>query len=703
MKCRFVGFRHFFTSAVSVAVLSALNAFAQPQQASPPSGPRQFHRGSINRVEDVPAGRFRNQLDRLRPQAKYRAAAWLHNFHFTELDLATLHTDPDGAIYYVDAFTLPASAEAANSEPVTAAATVPVTPFPSGLIFHSKPGAPNTIYLNFVGMTVTGTAWNSSEKRTSFQAVAFSMDADFTTFSDAEQTAIRRIWQRVAEDYAPFDVDVTTEKPAVFTERTAMALITRSTDATGAKNPSSTGGGVAYINVFGGSNFGYYRPAWIYYDNLANTESYIAEAATHEIGHNMGLSHDGTTGGGGEYYGGHGSGETSWGPIMGTGYNRNVSQWSRGEYYLANNTQDDLALIAAKLTYISDDHGDSSDNATALTFSGGTNIVSTTPETDPTNSNPANKGVIERNTDVDVFSFDTGEGTVRLTVKPWVVASGTRGGNLDVALELRDASNNVIATNNPSTQTGAQIQTAVPSGTYYLFVRNSAAGNPLSSTPTGYTSYGSIGQYFISGFIVAPQSVQPLVQLTVTANNPEWGSVSPSGGTYELGTQVQVTATPASYYQFAHWTNGASGENATTTVLLSSNTTVQAIFQETLTTNSPTPLWWLAANGFGSNPESAVNQRGANGMFVWQSYVAGLDPNNPSDQLKLALHHGTTGDVLSWNTVAGRVYSIRAGSDIAGEMTPLPGAEDLPATTQSFTNSSSTPGTRFYRLEVKKL
>jgi len=33
---------------------------------------------------------------------------------------------------------------------------------------------------------------------------------------------------------------------------------------------------------------------------------------------------------------------------MGAAFDRNVTQWSKGEYYLANNTQDDLAIIAGK-------------------------------------------------------------------------------------------------------------------------------------------------------------------------------------------------------------------------------------------------------------------------------------------------------------------------------------------------------------------
>ena len=83
------------------------------------------------------------------------------------------------------------------------------------------------IIVLLMGATVTNTAWNTSENWTAFQAVAFSTDSDFGTFSDAEQTAIKRIWQRVAEDYAPFNVDVTTEAPASIGMRTAVALITR--------------------------------------------------------------------------------------------------------------------------------------------------------------------------------------------------------------------------------------------------------------------------------------------------------------------------------------------------------------------------------------------------------------------------------------------------------------------------------------------
>ena len=473
---------------------------------------RQFPPGSLRRLEDLPSGRFREQLDRLPANARSRALGWLQRFHFTELDLDSLHADKDGGVFFVDEFTVDATGDEAEP-PVVGEAPVPVSPFPASLIFHSRPGAPNVIYLNFAGETVTGTAWNTSLSRTSIPAVAFSTDADFSTYSDAEQAAIKRVWQRVAEDFAPFDVDVTTERPASFTARAAHALITRNTDANGDPNPSSSAGGVAYVDVFAEDFYATYRPAWVYFNNLSSSESLIAEATSHEIGHNLGLSHDGRTDGA-SYYNGHGSGDTSWGPIMGTGYNRNVSQWSKGEYYLANNTEDDLATIAGDLTYRADDHGDSRPSATALVLTG-TNVVSTTPESDPANSNPANKGVFSSGTDVDVFSFVTGTGQMSLTVNPWIMPAGTRGGNLDVRLELYNESGILLLTNNPANNTYATIQTNLTDGLYFLYVRNAGVGNPLATSPSGYTAYASLGQYFISGYLrpsgyVAPPQAEVL-------------------------------------------------------------------------------------------------------------------------------------------------------------------------------------------------
>jgi hypothetical protein len=681
----------FFTCvAIFVGVASASFAQAPVRREFPP--------GSLKTLEELPASKLRGQLDKLPPAARERALASLKNFHFTDKDLDSMEADAQGGIFYVDSFEpKPAEAAASADEPVIAEAAVPVSPFPAGLIFHSKPGAANIIYVNFSGETVIGTAWNTTVGRTSIPAVAFSKDNDYSTFSDSEQLAIKRIWQRMAEDYAPFDVDVTTERPATFTTRTAQALITRNTDANGAANPSASAGGVAYIGMFATSPFSSYRPAWIYCNNLSGDESYIAEAASHEIGHNMGLSHDGTSSD--SYYGGHGSGSTSWGPIMGTGYDRNVSQWSKGEYYAANNTQDDLATIAGKLSYRTDDHGNTNATATALVLSG-TNILSTTMENDPARTNTVNKGILERNNDVDVFSFDTG-GAVKLTVNPWIGPSGTRGGNLDVLLELRSASGALLATNNPATDTFATIQTSVAPGTYFLYVRNTGVGNPTNSSPTGYTSYGSIGEYFIGGYISAPAALAS-VKLTVSVNNAAWGSVSTTGGNFPAGTMIPVTAAAAPYYRFTGWSGGITGTNNPLTVTLSTNVALQATFAELVGLAHSTPYTWLVAQGFTNNLATVELTNGANGLPLWQSYIAGLNPNDPSSTLKVFVERGAMGrTVLRWNTVTGRLYTLLQSTNVLSGFAPISGASNLPSSSTSWTNNAGASQATFYRLAVQ--
>ncbi|MCL4176706.1 MAG: hypothetical protein KJ072_03030 [Verrucomicrobia bacterium] len=497
---------------LALAVLS-FNLLAQPAPQA-----REFPPGGFGSLDELPPSRLRNQLEQLPAAAQGRALQWLRSVHFTEGDLPSLHADPNGGILYACEVELAPDEEVLSDDPpAVGLAAVPVNPFPASLVFHSRPGAANVLYLNFEGENVTNTEWNTYLERSEIPALAFSSDSDYSSYSDSEQVAIKRIWQRIAEDYAPFNIDVTTERPAIFTTRTAVALITRNTDANGEANPFSTAGGVAYLNVFGTSSYAKYRPAWIYHNNFGSNESYTAEAASHEIGHNLGLSHDGKTDGS-EYYGGHGSGDISWGPLMGTGYNRNVSQWCKGEYYLANNTQDDLATIAGKLSYRADDHGNTAGTATALVISGGTNIVATTPENDPTNTHAANKGVLERNTDLDVFSFITGSGPVQLSVNPWIMPSGTRGGNLDILLELHNEAGTLVQTTNSASQTTALLQSTLGEGRYYLHVRASGAGDPFSSSPTGYTVYGSIGQYFINGYVTEPVSVvmPPLAELQIS-------------------------------------------------------------------------------------------------------------------------------------------------------------------------------------------
>lgn len=234
------------------------------------------------------------------------------------------------------------------------------------LALHSNPGAEKVIFLDVDGHVVEGTAWNDGPGSTlelgeySREVVGHEVDG----FTQHELAGIVEIWERVAEDFAPWPVDVTTEDPgeaalystdrSVDTRYGAHVVITHDSDWYGGS------GGVAYIGTIGQR---YYSPAFVFSDNLpeysglvyGGSPKMVAEAASHEVGHNLGLSHDGATDSNPHdstndatpYYGGHPNGE--WAPIMGVGYVKDVTHWSRGDYPNATQTQDDLAIIDSHL------------------------------------------------------------------------------------------------------------------------------------------------------------------------------------------------------------------------------------------------------------------------------------------------------------------------------------------------------------------
>ena len=122
-------------------------------------------------------------------------------------------------------------------------------------IHHSLPGATRVIYLNFVGMNIAGTEWNTDFSVALYKAKPYNKDG-VAGLSAMEKNEISLIWRRVAEDYSPFQVDVTTERPATFTSTTGTILITESFDADGVELPAgSEAGGIAYLDVFGDPSY----------------------------------------------------------------------------------------------------------------------------------------------------------------------------------------------------------------------------------------------------------------------------------------------------------------------------------------------------------------------------------------------------------------------------------------------------------------
>jgi hypothetical protein len=356
-------------------------------------------------------------------------------------------------------------------------------PFPNDQTFqlHSRPGANRVIYLDFNGGQVSGTSWNDNFGVSTIAQPAFDLDGNQGSWSQTEIDTIQSVYQRVAEDYRPFDVDVTTEEPgsaavnrdSVSDNQYGTRVMISPSAEMWADTCASSCGGIAYVGIFSNVGNAYHQPALVFPQALSWNDKYIAEATSHEAGHNLGLHHDGTSTLG--YYQGH----SNWAPIMGVGYDRPLVQWSQGEYPGANNAQDDLAVIQGSgLPLRPDDNGSTIASAR---FLGTAKRVT---------------GVIENRDDRDVFAI-----TRRCAGRATIAANpATRSPNLDIRLKLLNGSGTVLAKSDPAsgmssfdvaTGLAASITDSLRARTYYVEVDGVGARD----LATGYTGYASLGQY----------------------------------------------------------------------------------------------------------------------------------------------------------------------------------------------------------------
>jgi hypothetical protein len=331
-------------------------------------------------------------------------------------------------------------------------------PLASLPVLSSNPGAAAKLFLDFDGnFEATWGSWSN------VATPAYDTDGNAASFSSGELAAIHEIWARVAEDYAPFNIDVTTIDPIARTNRVvaAIAIGGSSNDWYG-----SSGGGVAYVGGFYNSapNVGY-----VFENNLGNGyPKYVAEAASHEAGHLFGLQHQATWSGGSlvEQYN---SGSGSWAPIMGVGYSMPRTTWHNGATpFGASAFQDDLAILAGSnngFGYRPDDFGSSLATASLLPITSGVGSFA---------------GQIGHPDDADVWVFSTGGGTLSFEL-----AGATWGSNLDSILDLVNSAGQVLVTAAPTNTQGAAFSASVGAGTYYLIART-----------TG--EYGNLGQYTIT-------------------------------------------------------------------------------------------------------------------------------------------------------------------------------------------------------------
>ncbi len=382
-----------------------------------------------------------------------------------------VETHRDGIVCFNYAALPPAAAEIAEA-PQTHPTNIPIPSYQSVIPLQSLPGATGVIYLDFDGEQGPFAGWGD------FDAAP----------SGASNSQVHEVWRMVSEDLQAFNLNVTTDRKvfdnAPEGRRQHVVISPTTTAAPGA-------GGVAYIGSY---NWSGNTVCWAFY----STGKSAAEVISHEVGHTLGLSHDGRISPAEGYYAGHGSGSTGWAPIMGVGYYRTLTQWSKGEYLSANQTQDDLALIVSNndIDYRADDHGEALATASYLEISASGSV--------------SNEGIIETRADVDAFRFATAGGAVVLDVN--TVSSNP---NLDLLAELVDAaSGTVVASANPDLGLNASVSANLPAGEYLLRVSGVGRGDPLGD---GYTDYASLGSYLVGGSVAG--GVKP-DRFTIAENSP---------------------------------------------------------------------------------------------------------------------------------------------------------------------------------------
>ena len=363
---------------------------------------------------------------------------------------------------------------------------------------HSRPGAARVIYLDFNGhLTLATSQWaNTYTGNTAFYSPAFQFIGTSSPTAQVNLDAIRDVWTRVSEDYAAWDVDVTTEQPA-FDARGQRCVISGNWDDW----LHISCGGISHLSSFGGLLNGTDEPNFVFIDGTGNTVNGVQTAVSHEVGHAVGLSHMGEIAhdlvAAKSYSSGHVvydySGVTSCGPIMGAGYRVSLLQWSRGEYPYANNTQDEVATINTYLaprTTTLDDHGN--------TLAGATVVAGTTL---------SSGGILASSTDVDLFKINAGAGPLTIS------AIGSRAySNAKICLQLLDASGTVIASNYTLFSMSSSLTYNISvRGIYYLKVIGVGFDTPtpvysgtgvaqtVVGSANGWTNYGSMGRYTLTG------------------------------------------------------------------------------------------------------------------------------------------------------------------------------------------------------------
>ncbi len=408
---------------------------------------------------------------------------------------------------------------------------------PSVPAFSSSPTAAYTIYLDFAGFNFPD-GWGYGAAPGNVPAYHFDGDSSTFTFSSTELANIQNVWSRVAEKYAPFNVNVTTVDPAPAVTDGLPTTDAQRTDyydtqpqmmhtIIGGGNdwldPNSAG--ISQLGATAAPQFGTngYHTNFVFSALSPSNLQFIGEAAAHENGHGLGLSHQsdysvtpfleyslGTT---------PQSGPGSKAPTMGNSYFAERGTWMIGTAHnqiLGQVIQNDPQTILDPIqnpgmgSFINDGIGHSRGSATPLPINGG-HVDSSLAKgviVPASSSNPVPTG--ESNYVADFWSFTTAKALVTLTanagrssISPGVADPGA---TLDSTLRILDTSGGVIA-ESATINLSETLSLLLEMGTYYAEVVS--AGDPDRDNLGFSDGFFDMGSYFLSGDIIPVAVPEP--------------------------------------------------------------------------------------------------------------------------------------------------------------------------------------------------
>jgi len=366
--------------------------------------------------------------------------------------------------------------------------------------------------LVFNGTELFGTRWNGlATSGLRFQP--FDTDGNPAAHSEKELKQIWRIWQGIADDFAPFDVDVTAEdvsdadlhRSGPDDTRYGIRVIIHSRAPDRCICDASV-----YLRSFGDAR----KPILLNATALGNGDpAYVVHAASHLIGHSLGLREDfegrqitpGVTQSvpsEGEVIGGR-----RIAPIMGAPFRSDVSRFMAGSYPNAQMGEHDFAVMeAAGLPLRADLAGSS---RVLAAYPASLNLW--------TSLFHNVRGTIERPGDSDVFAVHAGAGEIRVSIEPilWDAGDGVSS-NLNFEFELWNTKGILAKSGLYSTNDGLKEQAlsfnAPVGGTYYISVR------PVRERDGAKTpEFGNRGEYFGGIHVQGTWSRPPVAILTGSA------------------------------------------------------------------------------------------------------------------------------------------------------------------------------------------